>query len=101
MDLISQGAISGAKAMTAASRVFQIIDRTSDIDSASDAGADQPHLKLRTTTVVAHRLSTVRSADAIAVAQDGAIVELRSHNELTLMPHGVYRALVFKQLSGD
>ena len=50
-----------------------------------------------TTLVVAHRLSTVRRADRVAVLQDGAIVEVGTHQEL-LAAHGVYEALTLAQL---
>ena len=36
----------------------------------------------RTTIVIAHRLSTVRHADKICVLEDGAIVDMGSHDEL-------------------
>jgi ATP-binding cassette subfamily B protein len=36
----------------------------------------------RTTIVVAHRLSTVKNADTIAVIEDGVLVESGTHDEL-------------------
>ena len=37
----------------------------------------------RTTLVIAHRLDTIRNADRIAVMQDGQIVEMGTHSELS------------------
>ncbi|KAK1273583.1 putative multidrug resistance protein [Acorus gramineus] len=49
----------------------------------------------RTTIVVAHRLSTVRGADAIAVLQSGRVAECGTHDELVRGDRdGVYAALV-------
>lgn len=52
----------------------------------------------RTTIVVAHRLSTIRNADVIAVVQGGKIVETGNHEELMSNPASVYASLV--QLQG-
>lgn len=53
--------------------------------------------KGRTTVVVAHRLSTVKNADEIAVIDEGSVVEQGSHKEL-LAQGGVYADLYNSQL---
>jgi len=56
--------------------------------------------KRHTILLIAHRLSTVRTADMIAVVDDGHIVEFGSHGSL-LAHDGAYAALVQAQLSVD
>lgn len=51
----------------------------------------------RTVLVIAHRLSTVKSADTVAVISDGQIAESGTHEEL-LNRDGIYTALVRRQL---
>lgn len=46
-----------------------------------------------TKVIIAHRLSTVRSADCIAVVQGGRVVEAGTHDEL-LAAGGVYARMV-------
>ena len=46
----------------------------------------------RTTLVVAHRLSTIRNADEIAVVLDGRITERGTHDEL-IAANGTYKKL--------
>ena len=53
----------------------------------------------RTVLVIAHRLSTVKSADMVAVVSDGQIAESGTHDEL-LVRDGIYTALVRRQLQG-
>lgn len=53
----------------------------------------------RSTVVVAHRLSTIKNADVIAVVQEGRIVEQGNHQSLMTQPTGSYRALVRLQQS--
>ena len=52
--------------------------------------------KGRTTLVVAHRLSTIRNADEIAVIADGDIIERGSHDELIKLG-GQYKSLYEEQ----
>ena len=56
--------------------------------------------KGRTTIVVAHRLSTVKNANKIAVVSDGRITELGTHNELVAQG-GTYAGLYSLQFRDD
>lgn len=53
----------------------------------------------RTTVAIAHRLSTVKDADAIAVVSRGKIVEVGTHEQLLRVPNGEYANLVKNQLT--
>ena len=57
-------------------------------------------MRQRTSIIVAHRMSTVRDADVIAVLDHGRLVEQGSHDEL-LARGGVYAELYRKQLLED
>jgi len=54
-------------------------------------------MRSRTTIIVSHRVSTVRTADQILVLDDGAIVERGTHDQLVAR-NGVYAELYKKQL---
>jgi ABC-type multidrug transport system fused ATPase/permease subunit len=56
-------------------------------------------MRHRTTLIVAHRLSTVRDADAIVVLDGGRIAEIGTHEEL-LRRRGAYRELARRQTEG-
>ena len=47
-------------------------------------------MKTRTTFVIAHRLSTVRNADAIMVLENGEIIERGDHDDLLAMKGRYY-----------
>ncbi len=60
-------------------------EATSALDSESEAlvqEALERVMENRTVFVIAHRLSTVRSADCILVLEKGQVVESGNHNEL-------------------
>jgi ATP-binding cassette subfamily C protein CydCD len=77
-------------------------EATSHLDAVSEAqvrGALDALMRDRTTIVIAHRLSTVRNADLLAVLDGGHLVETGSHSEL-LAQGGLYARLIRRQISG-
>jgi ATP-binding cassette subfamily B protein len=54
-------------------------------------------MKGRTSIVIAHRLSTVRSLDRILVFDHGKIAEQGTHSSLAARPGGIYRGLFERQ----
>ncbi|KAK9810283.1 hypothetical protein WJX72_007941 [[Myrmecia] bisecta] len=89
--------IAIARAILKNPKVLLLDEATSALDSQSEriVQAALDHLmKGRTTIVVAHRLSTIMSADSIAVVQGGKIVEQGTHTDLIANPVGAYAGLV-------
>jgi ATP-binding cassette subfamily B protein/subfamily B ATP-binding cassette protein MsbA len=85
-----------ARAVLADPRIFMLDEATSNLDSESERLIQQSLGKLlrgRTSFVIAHRLSTIRHADRILVLDDGAVVEMGSHDEL-IAGSGLYRDMV-------
>ena len=52
----------------------------------------------RTTFIVAHRLSTIMTADVICGMHQGVVMESGTHEELMKIQGGVYQQLVQKQV---
>ncbi|PJF24487.1 MAG: ABC transporter ATP-binding protein, partial [Phototrophicales bacterium] len=74
-----------ARALLKNPRIPLLDEATSSLDSESEHEVQEALERLmqdRTTVIIAHRLSTVRVADRIAVMESGRIVELGSHDEL-------------------
>jgi ATP-binding cassette, subfamily B, bacterial len=100
----------GQKQRLSIARVFLknppilILDEaTSALDNTTEILIQQALDELcrgRTTIVVAHRLSTVKNADEIAVIADGRVRELGSHGELMEL-NGMYRELYDLQFRAD
>ena len=57
-------------------------------------------MKDKTVFVIAHRLSTVKNANRIAVINEGELAELGTHEELMAIPNGKYRTLYNMQFKG-
>jgi ATP-binding cassette, subfamily B, multidrug efflux pump len=79
--------------------ILVLDEATSSIDNESESLIQEATIKLtkgRTSIVVAHRLSTIQSADRIIVMEKGKMVESGSHLEL-MKKEGYYRNLYDKQ----
>ncbi|MDN5860494.1 MAG: ABC transporter ATP-binding protein/permease [Pseudonocardia sp.] len=84
-----------ARLLLARPRVVILDEATAHLDSESEAAVQEAlaqALAGRTAIVIAHRLSTVRAADQIAVVEHGEIVERGTHEQL-LAAGGRYATL--------
>ncbi|KAI4320374.1 hypothetical protein MLD38_033863 [Melastoma candidum] len=75
-------------------------EATSALDAESEylvQDAMDSLMKGRTVLVIAHRLSTLKTVDTVAVTSDSQIAESGTHGEL-LEKDGIYTALVRRQL---
>ncbi len=87
--------ITIARTMLADPKILVLDEATSRLDAYSESlvqAAQQTLFKGRTTFVIAHRLTTIRDVDRIAVFDKGKLVELGTHTEL-LDKKGVYAEL--------
>lgn len=87
--------VSLARAALVDPAVLVLDEATSNLDPGTEAVVEHALEKLmegRTVIVVAHRLSTVRRADRIAVVDGGRLVELGGHDDLVARG-GRYAAL--------
>jgi ATP-binding cassette subfamily B protein len=95
--------LSFARVVLKDPRIFVLDEATSSIDTETEPliqNAITHILKDRTSFIVAHRLSTIRTADRILVIRDGKIQESGTHEEL-LAKHGYYYDLYTEQFCAD
>ncbi|WP_328628438.1 ABC transporter ATP-binding protein/permease [Streptomyces sp. NBC_00353] len=84
-----------ARLLLARQRVVILDEATAHLDNTSEAAVQEAlaeALQGRTAVVIAHRLSTVRTADLILVVENGQVVERGTHEEL-LASGGRYEEL--------
>ena len=94
--------IALARAIIADPQVFVMDEATSSVDTETEHHIQrgiEAVLSQRIAVVIAHRLSTVRSADRILVIEGGRIVEQGSHKAL-LEAGGAYMALYRQHFAG-
>jgi subfamily B ATP-binding cassette protein MsbA len=92
-----------ARSLLVDAPVLILDEATSALDAESERFVQQALANLvrnRTTLVIAHRLSTVRRADAIVVMEAGRIIETGTHAEL-LAKGGQYRKLYELQFADE
>ena len=109
--------IAIARAILKDPRILLLDEATSALDSESEGLVQEalgrlmhPQDRLndpvngqtggRTTIIIAHRLSTVHIADRIAVLDQGALIELGTHDEL-MAQHGLYHRLYSLQFKDE
>jgi len=87
--------IAIARAILKDPPILVLDEATSAVDNETEAAIQRSLHRItrgRTTIVIAHRLSTVRHADAIYVMERGAVAELGTHETL-VAAGGMYAAL--------
>ncbi len=90
-----------ARALLKNSPILILDEATSSLDSESELLVQDALANLmrnRTAFVIAHRLSTVRRADAIVALERGRVAEIGRHEDLLAKPAGVYAKLYALQI---
>ncbi|KAL5583428.1 hypothetical protein UlMin_015870 [Ulmus minor] len=88
--------IALARAMIKDPKILLLDEPTSALDSESEKVVQQAIDKIssgRTTIVIAHRLATVKNSHAIAVLEQGSVIEIGDHRQL-MAKSGAYYSLV-------
>ncbi len=93
-----------ARAILKNAPIVILDEATSALDNKSEAIVQRALdnlIKDKTVFVIAHRLSTIKNADRIAVINDGELAELGSHDQLMMLPDGLYRKLYEMQFKNQ
>lgn len=96
--------ISFVRALVFNPDVLILDEATSSIDQETEAVIQHAIEKLidkRSSIIIAHRLSTIRHADKVLVMDNGAMVEMGSHDELLKNPNGKFRELYEMQFAEE
>lgn len=86
-----------ARAVVKGPKILLLDEATSALDGESEKVVQDALERVvvnRTTVVVAHRLSTIKNADVIAVLRDGVVAEKGKHESLMNKKDGIYASLV-------
>lgn len=89
-----------ARAILKDPSILLLDEATSALDASSEKVVQEALDRLmegRTTIIVAHRLSTIKDANRIAVLNSGRVAEIGNHDQLVKKPDGIYRKLVSLQ----
>ncbi|XP_042479661.1 ABC transporter B family member 9-like [Macadamia integrifolia] len=92
--------IAIARAILKNPKILLLDEATSALDTQSERVVQEALVRImsnRTTIAVAHRLTTVRNADIIAVVHKGKVVEQGTHDELIKDSNGAYSQLAHMQ----
>lgn len=92
-----------ARAMLSLPPMLILDEATSSIDTRTEQKVQSAFAKMmqgRTSFIVAHRLSTIQSADVILVMNNGQVIEQGRHGEL-LRQNGFYAKLYYSQFSNE
>ena len=91
-----------ARAIVKAPKILLLDEATSALDAESEKVVQEALDRVmvnKTTLVVAHRLSTIRGADLIALVKNGVIAENGKHESLMDIKDSIYASLVALQTS--
>jgi ATP-binding cassette subfamily B (MDR/TAP) protein 1 len=95
--------ISLARALISEAQILILDEASSALDAVSERMVHaelESTSHLRTTIVITHRLSTIRTADKIIVLEKGSVAEQGNHQDLMAL-NGVYARLVKRQMRSD
>jgi len=97
--------ISIARSLSHSPKILILDEATSALDAQSEhlvnkALTEIMENKNKTTIVIAHRLSTVKSADLVMMLKDGEVLEIGTHDQL-YAKNGEYSKLIEKQMQKD